>query len=138
MYDMHNTTRTLTNTHILQGVERWLRMVGLERYVNLFARHRLDDYFSLLFLRKQVLELMGLNPAEEGSEAAHLMQCINKWLQLSEPECTTSPSFSLAFKNNLSFFVSSCGTVGGGAGVPSIRETIHRGRSNPGHHMYSN
>ena len=67
-------------------------MVGLERYVNLFARHRLDDYFSLLFLRKQVLELMGLNPAEEGSEAAHLMQCINKWLQLSEPECT-SPSF---------------------------------------------
>lgn len=63
-----------------------MRKLGLEKYVNLFARHRLNDYLSLLFLRKPILELMGLNPSEEGSDAALLLENINKWQHLNEYE----------------------------------------------------
>ncbi len=76
------------------AIDNWLKGLGMEKYSPLFAKHGIDDFLVLPFLRPSVLEDMGVTCAYDRSQITravkHLQDATSYECKLSE---TIPPHF---------------------------------------------
>lgn len=56
---------TITAGYPLSAMDQWLKRLGMEKYCNLFYHESVDDFFTVPFLRADVLERIGIANADD-------------------------------------------------------------------------